>query len=134
MFHVEHTARATGLSTSPPILRSDLSGHRDPNARQYLKVGGYAGTGKTTLVGALAKAFEQLGERITYAAFTGKAVNVLQKKLAQVGISGNFSTLHSLMYKPELDPSGKIIGWTKEDEMPYTFIIVDEASMVGAEL
>src|SRR6266436_9986377 len=146
MFHVEHIARATGLSTSPPILRSDLSAdqvtvydavltwHRDPNARQYLKVGGYAGTGKTTLVGALAKALEQLGEHITYAAFTGKAVNVLQKKLAQVGISGNFSTLHSLMYKPELDPSGKIIGWTKEDEMPYTFIIVDEASMVGAEL
>ncbi len=106
----------------------------DPNARQYLKVGGYAGTGKTTLVAALARQLESQGESIAYAAFTGKAVNVLSKKLRAAGIYGQCSTLHSLMYQPKLDSKGSIEGWTKKEMLLCSMIVVDEASMVGAEL
>ena len=58
---------------------------------QEFSLGGYAGTGKTTVIKALV---DQLGKKypITIASFTGKAVNVLQRKgLTQA------QTLHSLL-------------------------------------
>src|SRR5882672_7156749 len=116
------------------VFNSVLNWHRDPNARQYLKLAGYAGTGKTTLTAALARELERQGERIAYCAFTGKAVNVLAKKLHLSGVNGWYGTLHSLMYRPEVDASGKISAWTKAENLPFTMIVVDEASMVGADL
>lgn len=147
MFHVEQTGNfQRGTVSAQSIQRSDLSPdqaevfdkilawHRDPNARQYLKVAGYAGTGKTTLVAALAKHLESIGETIAYTAFTGKAVNVMSKKLRSAGVDGFYATLHALMYRPETSEDGKIKGWVKTDSLPYSLIIVDEASMVGSEL
>lgn len=147
-FYVEklnHTVYA-GPTSSAVITRSDLSPdqcevydaimswHKDPNARQYLKVGGYAGTGKTTLVAAVAKELEAVGERIAYVAFTGKAVNVMARKLRFAGVNGHCSTLHSLMYRPVTDGKGGVLQWEKTDLLPFSFIVVDEASMVGKEL
>lgn len=148
MFSVEslETSNTERAVASRPILRSDLSSdqippydqilswHIDPNARQYLKLGGYAGTGKTTLVAALALELEKRGERIAYTAFTGKAVNVMSKKLKLAGVDGWYGTLHSLMYRPQIDGNGKVTGWEKTEMLPFTLIIVDEASMVGSEL
>lgn len=62
---------------------------------QYLVVGGYAGTGKTTISRYLQK---EVG-CVTFAAYTGKAVNVLRSKGCN-----NVHTIHSLIYQPiELD-------------------------------
>lgn len=58
--------------------------------QQIYRLDGYAGTGKTTLA---AHACERLGVRPVYAAFTGKAAQVLRSKGAEPA-----STLHSLMY------------------------------------
>lgn len=117
------------------VYDSIMSWHDDPNGRQYLKVGGLAGTGKTTLIAAVARELERVnGIHICYAAFTGKAVNVLSKKLNNAGIYGQCSTLHSLMYVPAVDDNGNISGWEKRPALPFDMVVVDEASMVGADL
>lgn len=65
-----------------------------------LTLGGYAGTGKTTLLGYLAKALNDLCGRelnIVFASYTGKAVSVLRRKLPP---GSNAMTLHRLLYRP----------------------------------
>jgi hypothetical protein len=66
--------------------------------RQVQTVGGYAGTGKTVLVWALADAIPDF----TVCAFTGKAAHVLRRK----GVAGA-RTIQSLIYWPEEPPPRK---------------------------
>lgn len=63
---------------------------RDKSADPVFRLFGYAGTGKTTLTRHFA---EGLGDRVLFAAYTGKAAHVLRSK----GCSGA-STIHSLIY------------------------------------
>lgn len=93
------------------------------------RFGGYAGTGKTTVIKAL---LEQLGDeyRLAVAAFTGKAVSVLQRKEIYCA-----ETLHSLMYDAEIQPGGGIEFHKKQKLVSNPdLIIVDEASMISTEL
>jgi len=88
-------------------------------------LGGYAGTGKTTLIRQLVKKVD----KFAVCAFTGKAANVLRKKRVSA------STIHSLIYKPtkKKDRYGNPI-FALAKSIPYDGIIVDEASMVNAKL
>lgn len=103
--------------------------------KQTLTLGGYAGTGKTTVIKAIMSMCHdydngQQGELLpNICAFTGKAVSVLRKK----GVS-DAQTMHSLMYTP-FEEKGEIHfeRKTKLDDDP-DLIIVDEASMVSTEL
>lgn len=61
-----------------------------------LTLGGYAGTGKTTLLGKLHRVLP-VGTAIVFASFTGKAVSVLRRKLPK---GSEVSTLHKLLYMP----------------------------------
>lgn len=89
------------------------------------KLGGYAGTGKTTIIKTIR---EVLSCRSVVSAFTGKACNVLQRK----GI--NAQTIHSLIYDCFQDKD----GWhfSKKIHLPYSpkLIIIDEASMLSTDL
>jgi len=98
--------------------------------QKEFKLGGYAGTGKTTLVKTLLKELKLLQHRVIVCAFTGKAVHVLQKK----GITAQ--TLHSLMYNVEVDPKTGEVSFYRRDflESSPTLIIVDEASMISTDL
>lgn len=102
---------------------------RDSKAPQVFRLFGYAGTGKTTLAKHLAA---DVSGSVVFAAFTGKAALMLRKK----GCAGA-STIHSLIYKPEEDP---ITGETHFVLNPNggastaSLIVVDEVSMVGADL
>lgn len=96
---------------------------------QEFRLGGYAGTGKTTLIKALMASFGTKGVCAGVAAFTGKAVSVLRRK----GVPRT-STLHALLYDSEYDSSKKKIVWIKKTILPYDLVIVDEASMVSTEL
>lgn len=86
-------------------------------------LGGYAGTGKTTLVKYLKKFFKNYA----VCAFTGKAANVLRKR----GISA--TTIHSLIYTPDKKDDGTV-EFILKPSLECDGIIVDEASMVSEEL
>lgn len=110
--------------------------------RQTFVLSGYAGTGKTFLIGKL---FEFLktyfgDEPIMACAFTGKATTLLLKK----GMPA--STLHHLIYVPTIVKKTINIDGVEAEEREVKFvkkrqldeniklIILDEASMVSKEL
>ena len=70
----------------------------DSSAKQVLKVYGYAGTGKTTLIQHLL----DNGPQIPVMAFTGKAASVLNDK----GVLA--TTIHSAIYKPLPENADKV--------------------------
>jgi len=107
-----------------------------------ITLGGYAGTGKTTLIAEIARTVkkENIAHRIAFCAFTGKAADVLRRKLkGLLQKKDTCSTIHKLMYIPEYgwDPKRKvkiIIGWERKDRLDCDLIIIDEASMVDKNI
>jgi exodeoxyribonuclease V len=102
-------------------------------------VGGYAGTGKTTLVALLRKKIQAADKKVSvgFASFTGKAAENLRKKLViskAIYNGDSCGTIHRLMYTPETDGSGEVINWNKIDKIDKDLIIIDEASMVTEEI
>ncbi len=97
------------------------------------KIGGLAGTGKTTLLVEIVKYLtEVLKLRVAVAAFTGKAASRINvKMIAQKVRPAYCGTIHGLMYKyvPGKKGSYTFIRVAKSD-MLYDIIIIDEASMV----
>jgi exodeoxyribonuclease-5 len=103
----------------------------------HLSLGGYAGSGKSTVVTVLAK--ELNPSRLAFTAFTGKASAVLRSKLAAAGVvPDSCGTLHSLLYTPIEDAdTGEVSEWRKrgrDDVEHLKLIVLDEASMVNQEL
>jgi len=95
--------------------------------------GGAAGTGKSTLISHLHQALPFA--KISYCAYTGKAATVLRRKLAVHGIGHeSISTIHSLMYTPQLDSDGNVAGWKRNPHLDGNLIVIDEASMVPKEI
>nr|WP_048646450.1 ATP-dependent RecD-like DNA helicase [Nitratireductor soli] len=105
---------------------------------QLFRLFGYAGTGKTTLARYFA---EHVDGDVQFAAFTGKAAQVLRSRGAS-----NARTIHSLIYRPrgEEEVENEVTGKTS---MSPTFslnrqspiakaalIIIDECSMVDEAL
>lgn len=119
-----------------------------------LTMGGYAGTGKSTLIGQLLR---RIPEPVAVCAYTGKAAHVLQTK----GIE-QATTIHKLIYTPtdacsvcgqwvsvcaannktvtELGTgtvcaaSGTVTKFARAPGVRAALIVVDEASMVGKYL
>jgi exodeoxyribonuclease-5 len=107
----------------------------DANDYDILTLGGFAGTGKTTMLAALAERLEDY--RVAFCSLTGKAVNVLKQKFADKNVrSGNhtLSTIHSLLYTPVTNKWGSVIGWEKKEELHCDLIVVDEGSMVSEDI
>lgn len=99
------------------------------NAKQIYRIFGYAGTGKTTLAKHFA---ENVDGDVLFAAFTGKASLVLRKN----GCEGA-RTIHSLIYKANVNEETGDITWLKNKESPLSdakLLIVDECSMVDNDL
>lgn len=107
----------------------------DAISQQVLTMGGYAGTGKSTLVSVLAGRYSDV--RIVFCSYTGKATSVLRTKLIDANTPGHHDvkTVHSLMYYPIPDgETGGIKGWKKRAVLEYDLIVVDEASMLDEAL
>lgn len=107
--------------------------------QQYISLGGYAGTGKTTLIGMLRNEFAQINKslKIGFASYTGKAARVLQKKLIEqkaVEKQDTVGTIHSLIYSPIVNEKEEIIGWKKKDKIDRNLIVIDEGSMVDEQI
>jgi exodeoxyribonuclease-5 len=99
----------------------------DPHPRKCFILSGYAGTGKTTLVGHLVQLYRAKKRKVKLLAPTGRAAKVLAA-YAQVPSS----TIHKQIYylNDVLEGNGLI----KANNLFHdTLFIVDEASMVGAD-
>lgn len=130
------------LDVYEQIVRWAEDPRTSPIARMpgILRVGGYAGTGKSTLLGIFAS---DTRKRIAYVTLTGRAASVLGRKLKASGvkISGfdapgraTVGTLHQLLYVPVTDQeTEELHGFSKREKLSATFdmIVIDEASMVG---
>lgn len=101
---------------------------RDRRGSQVFYLGGFAGTGKSTIAteaASLAKG------RVRYAAFTGKAALVMRQKGC-----AEASTIHQLIYKLDEDVGGDptfSINWNGPMD-DCELAVIDECSMVGKEL
>lgn len=105
---------------------------------QIFRLFGYAGTGKTTLARYFA---EHVDSDVQFAAFTGKAAQVLRSKGAS-----NARTIHSLIYRPrgeesvEDETTGRTMvspTFSLNRQSPIArakLIIIDECSMVDEAL
>lgn len=110
----------------------------NPPVPQVFRIFGFAGSGKTTIA---ARKAQDLGYGVLAATFTGKAALVMRKK------GFNCSTIHSLIYVPEMVPvidkeTGEPTG---EEQLEFVLneesdlwnaklLIVDEVSMVGEDI
>ncbi|MDD3679780.1 MAG: ATP-dependent RecD-like DNA helicase [Candidatus Shapirobacteria bacterium] len=105
----------------------------------FITLGGYAGTGKTTLVAFLRRSLHQDKPklRVAFVSFTGRAARVLKQKIYQqkVLFDQDFvGTIHSLIYSPIIDKKGEIVGLERRSEIKFDLIIIDEASMVDEDI
>ena len=111
-----------------------LAWYTDPAKPQFITLGGYAGTGKTTLIAIFKNELLKLDKnvKLAFCSYTGKAAQNLKNKLKEAGAlnaKDSVSTIHGLIYTPR-EAGGLITGWDKKDALERHLIIVDEASMV----
>ena len=82
-------------------------------ARSIFRLGGFAGTGKTTLLGKIVEDLERMEiydcASMMVCAFTNKAASVLRSK----GIA-TATTIHSILYKPKTEHYKELIKAHKE--------------------
>lgn len=73
----------------------------DAPAKLVFTLGGFAGTGKSTILPDILDATGLMPEEIAFAAPTGKAAKVMGNKLRDQGIKRTPSTIHKLIYTPK---------------------------------
>ncbi len=101
----------------------------------YITLGGYAGTGKTTLIAVIRQELAKRNKdlKVGFASYTGKAARVLQTKLTEQKVilpQDTVGTIHALIYSPIVNEKEEIVGWATKEKIDRTLIIIDEASMV----
>ena len=116
------------------------------NRNAYITIGGYAGTGKTFLISQIRKQIDSMNPRLTvgFITFTGKASFALLSRLKEEDAMfkhDTCSTIHSLIYKPEMEWNKKekrmiIKRWIRKElgEINHDLLIIDEASMVSSKI
>lgn len=114
------------------------------NHQNIVKLVGFAGTGKTTLIREFVLKYKSVKKSqtlaIAYVTYTGKASSVLKAKISDMMEKQDFcGTIHSLLYKPVFkkdEMSGKqvISKWVKVDFLPFDLIIIDESSMLPQDI
>jgi len=87
---------------------------------------GYAGTGKSSLVGAIVKTLNELNQKSVLLAPTGRAAKVFSAYSGQ-----NAYTIHKKIYRQK-EFSNEPTGFVLADNLhKHTLFIVDEASMIS---
>ena len=88
---------------------------------------GSAGTGKTTLAGAIVRALSRLGQKLVLLAPTGRAAKVFSLNAGYAAY-----TIHRRIYRQK--SAGDLSNFTLNDNLNRnTLFIVDEASMIANE-
>ncbi|HXK52617.1 ATP-binding domain-containing protein [Candidatus Nomurabacteria bacterium] len=107
--------------------------------RNYITLGGYAGTGKTTVVSLFRVLLGQHEKKlkVAFCSYTGKGALVLKNRLASLQArfpKDTVGTIHSLIYTPLVASNNEIIGWELKDDIKYDLLVVDEASMLDSKI
>lgn len=99
-----------------PVMRSD----------SVFLLNGYAGTGKTSLTGALVRALREAGVPVVLLAPTGRAAKVF-------GTFARYpaSTIHRRIYRGNENSMMNFSGEVADNTLVNAVFIVDEASMIG---
>ena len=103
---------------------SDFLFSRDNDSLFLLK--GYAGTGKSSLIGALVKTMTEMKQKTVLMAPTGRAAKVFASYAGQ-----NAYTIHKKIYRQKIfsnEPTGFVLS---DNLHKHTLFIVDEASMIS---
>ncbi len=114
---------ATSSQDECLLLLSDFLFKEDKSSLFLLK--GYAGTGKTTLIGTLVSQLWQAKMKYVLLAPTGRAAKVIANysgKQAQ--------TIHRHIYYPKKTNNGSLSFTMKKNKYTNTLFIVDESSMI----
>lgn len=127
------------LSTDQQVVVDALMSWQKKPSTPYVTVGGYAGTGKTTVTALLRQLLNKQNKklRVAFCSYTGKATMVLMQKLReQMALmpQDSVSTIHSLIYSPVVNSNDEIVGWERKEELDCDLIIVDEASMIDQQI
>ncbi len=86
---------------------------------------GYAGTGKTTIVGTLVKNLPKARQNSVLLAPTGRAAKVISNYSGKTAY-----TIHKKIYYPKSNKSGGVSFTLQPNKHRNTLFIVDEASMI----
>lgn len=98
----------------------------DTNRESVFVLKGYAGTGKTSLVGALVRALDQLQQRTVLMASTGRAAKVFSMHTGHTAY-----TIHRRIYRQKAF-TGEMVDFLQGvNLLKGALFIVDEASMIA---
>lgn len=110
-------------SAALSVLSDFLTSHQH---RCLLLIKGYAGTGKTSLLGATVKALNELKQKTILMAPTGRAAKVFSEYAGQ-----NAYTIHKKIYRQNKF-SNEFAGFSLTDNLhKNALFIVDEGSMIS---
>ncbi len=90
---------------------------------------GGPGTGKTTVIRALIRIFENMSMRVALAAPTGRAA----KRMSEA-TSSEAKTIHRLLEMEKSDRDELLFRRNENDQLDYDVVIIDEASMLSITL
>lgn len=112
-------------------LRRILAWHKDPNAPKRFVLAGYAGAGKSTLSKRIAAIIAgETGGDVYFAAYTGKAAQVLREKGCY-----NVNTIHGSLYIKVGNSEPPVFALNEDSVFALAeLVIIDEYSMLPEEI
>lgn len=127
---LDHLQRSptTGQQTLAELLAEFIFSRQENQRYPVFVLKGYAGTGKTSMVGSLVKSLPLLGRKTVLLAPTGRAAKVLSLYSEQQAF-----TVHRKIYAHQAVPGGGISISLRTNLHKHTLFIVDEASMIQSE-
>ena len=97
----------------------------DPNTNQLYLLKGFAGTGKTSIIGTLVSNLWHIKKSAVLMAPTGRAAKVISNYSGKEAF-----TIHKKIYFPKKDKGGGVKFVMQPNKHRDTIFIVDEASMI----
>ena len=114
-----------------PTVKQDSALHMvskfllSKNYEELFLLKGYAGTGKTSIVGTLVKNSLKINKNLVLLAPTGRAANVISNYSNKEAF-----TIHKKIYYPKSKKGGGISFSLQKNKHKNTIFIVDESSMI----